>query len=92
MHIIGTSCQQINWQPHHACMMWRVAKFQVATKTRAINGPCPHWTTKLENLKKESVRYNINIMVVSEVKWKEAGKITTGKHTFVYSGGEVHER
>ena len=47
---------------------------------------------KLENLKKETVRCNINIMGVSEVRWKGAGKITTDKHTFVYSGGEVHER
>ena len=47
---------------------------------------------KLENLRKETVRYNINIMGVSKVRWKGAGNITTDKHTFVYSGGEVHER
>ena len=38
------------------------------------------------------MRYNINIMGVREVRWKRAGKIATDKHTFVYSGGEVHER
>ena len=47
---------------------------------------------KLGNLKKETVRCNVNIMGVSEVRRKGAGKITTDKHTFVYTGGEVLER
>ena len=47
---------------------------------------------KLENLKKEAMRYNIAILGVSETRWKGTGKIITGNHTFIYSGGEVHER
>jgi len=47
---------------------------------------------KLENLKQEAMRYNTNILGVSEIRWKGAGKIITDKHTFVYSRGEIHER
>eukprot|EP00795_Rhopilema_esculentum_P002605 gene2605-804_t len=32
------------------------------------------------------------MMGISERRWKGAGKITTDKHTFVYSGGDVHEK
>ena len=34
----------------------------------------------------------INILGLSEVRWKGAGETTTGKSKFYYSGGEDHER
>ena len=34
----------------------------------------------------------INILGLSEVRWKGAGETTTGKSKFYYSGGEEHER
>ena len=40
---------------------------------------------KLENLKREAMRYNIAILGVSEIRWKGPGKIITGNHTFIYS-------
>ena len=37
-------------------------------------------------------RLKINILGLSEVRWKGAGETTTGKSKFYYSGGEEHER
>ena len=38
------------------------------------------------------MRCNIAILRVSETRWKGTGKIRSGNHTFIYSGGEVHKR
>ena len=46
---------------------------------------------KLDNIKQEMERLKINILGLSEVRWKGAGE-TTGKSKFYYSGGEDHER
>ena len=37
-------------------------------------------------------RSKINILGLSEFRWKGAGETTTGKSKFYYSGGEEHER
>ena len=37
-------------------------------------------------------RLKINILGLSEVRWKGAGETTSGKSKFYYSGGEEHER
>ena len=47
---------------------------------------------KLDNIKQEMERLKINILGLSEVRWKGAGETTTGKSKFYYSGGEDHER
>ena len=47
---------------------------------------------KLDNIKQEMERLKINILGLSEVRWKGAGETTTGESKFYYSGGEDHER
>ena len=44
---------------------------------------------KLDNIKQEMERLKINILGLSEVRWKGAGETTTWKSKFYYSGGEV---
>ncbi len=47
---------------------------------------------KLENIKKEMERLKLNVLVLSEVRWKGAGSFSTDKYTIFYSGGDQHER
>ncbi|GFN77569.1 craniofacial development protein 2-like [Plakobranchus ocellatus] len=47
---------------------------------------------KLENIKQEMERMKLNILGLSEVRWKEAGKITSGGHEIIYSGGTESEK
>ncbi|GFO35656.1 craniofacial development protein 2-like [Plakobranchus ocellatus] len=47
---------------------------------------------KLENIKKEMERMKLNILGLSEVRWKGAGKITSGGHEIIYSGGTESEK
>ena len=49
-----------------------------------------HQIGKLENLKKEAKRMNLDIVGVSEARWTGSGKLTTGDWVFYYSGGEKH--
>ena len=35
---------------------------------------------------------NLNILGLSKVRWKGAGCFQTGNHTFLYSGGDKHEK
>ena len=37
-------------------------------------------------------RLRINILRIYEVKWTGAGKISSGKYTVIYSGGQKHEK
>ncbi|GFO05913.1 craniofacial development protein 2 [Plakobranchus ocellatus] len=46
---------------------------------------------KLENIKQEMERMKLNILGLSEVRWKGAGKITSGGHEIIYSGGTESE-
>ena len=46
---------------------------------------------KLENIKKEMARLKLNILGLSEMRWKGAGTITSGTNKLVYSGGAEHE-
>ncbi|GFO43632.1 LOW QUALITY PROTEIN: craniofacial development protein 2-like [Plakobranchus ocellatus] len=46
---------------------------------------------KLENIKQEMKRMKLNILGLSEVRWKRAGKITSGGHEIIYSGGTESE-
>ena len=46
---------------------------------------------KGENFKQE-MRMKINILALSVVRWKGAGKITSDEFIIVYSGGDSHQR
>ncbi|XP_008484663.1 craniofacial development protein 2-like, partial [Diaphorina citri] len=47
---------------------------------------------KLENLKQEMKRYNMDILGLSEVRWEGEGEITSGEYKMVYKGGEKKEK
>lgn len=47
---------------------------------------------KLENVKREAERNQINILGLSEIRWTGTGKFSTDNYTVVYSGGDRHER
>ncbi|GFN97051.1 craniofacial development protein 2-like [Plakobranchus ocellatus] len=47
---------------------------------------------KLENIKQEMERMKLNILGLSEVRWKGAGKITSGGHEIIYSGGTESDK
>ncbi|GFR73217.1 craniofacial development protein 2-like [Elysia marginata] len=47
---------------------------------------------KLDNIKREMGRLKINIMGISEVRWKGAGVINSDSHKLIYSGGNDHDR
>ena len=47
---------------------------------------------KLENAKKEMERLKLNVLGLSEVRWKGAGSFITDNFTIIYSGGDQHER
>ena len=46
---------------------------------------------KLDKIKKEMERLNISIFGLSEVRWEGAGRIKSGKHNIIYSGGDKRE-
>ena len=47
---------------------------------------------KLENIKLEMKRINVNILGLSETRWKNAGILTLDNCKFIHSGGQKHER
>ena len=47
---------------------------------------------KLENVKQEMRRNRIDILGLSEVRWKDGGDLETGEFRFIYSGGKEHQR
>jgi len=47
---------------------------------------------KLDNIKREMTRMEINIMGLCEVRWTGAGVITSDHCKIIYSGGDKHER
>ena len=46
---------------------------------------------KIENLEKEAKELNIDIIGISETRYKEEGTIRLDGYTFVYSGGNEHQ-
>ena len=47
---------------------------------------------KLENVKQEMIRLNVNILGICETRWKSNGDIKSDEHRMIYSGGDKHER
>jgi len=47
---------------------------------------------KLENIKKEMQRLQLNVLGLCEVRWTGAGSFRTDNFTLFYSGGDQHER
>ena len=47
---------------------------------------------KLDNIKQEMERLKINILGISEVRWKDAGLVDSDQHKLIYSGGSNHEK
>ena len=46
---------------------------------------------KLENLKREMLKMKLNILGVSEVRWKGKGDFISDGMRVIYSGGEEHQ-
>ena len=49
-------------------------------------------TGKFDNLVKEAMRLNLNILGVSETRWSGIGRCKRECYEFIYSGGEKHEK
>ena len=47
---------------------------------------------KVENVKQEMKRMEINILGLSEMRWNGAGCVTSGGYKILYSGGKHHFR
>ena len=47
---------------------------------------------KLDNVKREMERLNINILCIGKVRWTGAGMITSGNQKVIFSGGKEHEK
>ena len=47
---------------------------------------------KLEVVKQEMVRVNINILAISELKWMQTGKFNSDDHYIYYCGQESLRR
>ena len=47
---------------------------------------------KLENVKQEMRRLNINILGISETRWSKSGHFMIDGFKIIYSGGDKHER
>ena len=46
---------------------------------------------KLENVKMEMDRLKMNVLGISEMRWPGSGKLCSGEHVVVFSGGLKHE-
>jgi len=47
---------------------------------------------KLENVKREMKKNKLNILGLTEVRWKESGDIVSDKYRVIYSGGQQSQR
>ena len=47
---------------------------------------------KLENVKQEMMRLNINILGINETRWTANGDFMIDGYKMIYAGGEKHER
>ena len=47
---------------------------------------------KLENVKQEMMRLNVNILGLNETRWLNNGEFVIDEYRLIYAGGEKHER
>ena len=47
---------------------------------------------KLENIKQEMKRNKIDVLGLSEVRWKEGGDLTSDEYRIIYTGGGQKQR
>ena len=47
---------------------------------------------KLEVVKQDMARVNVNILGISELEWTRMGKLNSGDHYIYYCGEESHRR
>ena len=45
-----------------------------------------HQAGKLQNVKEEAIRLNLDILGLAEVRWLGSGKLVSEDHTLIYSG------
>ena len=66
----------------------KINKFRVGTwNVRTLNE-----LGKLKTILREMESTKMNILGISEMRWKGSGKIIVDKHTIIYSGGDTHEK
>ena len=83
----GVHDKQVTLDRHHATA-YRKSNMRIGTwNVRTL-----HQLGKLENVEQEMDRLKVNILGLCETRWEGAGRIQTEDHTFVYSGGDKHER
>jgi exonuclease III len=78
----SVSRQQDTFDRHQATVCKLRKRVKLATwnvRTLAQGG-------KLENLKQEASRLNLDILGISEMRWKNSGQINSGEFTVIYSG------
>ncbi|XP_047471466.1 craniofacial development protein 2-like [Penaeus chinensis] len=63
--------------------MLKIGMWNVRTLARSGN---------LENVKREMERYKVNILDMTEVRWKEKGDMMSGDFLMIYSGGQERQR
>ena len=51
-----------------------------------------HQSGKLENLILEAEALNVDILGITETRWKDAGYTRKENFSFIHSGGDYHER
>ena len=47
---------------------------------------------KLETIKGEMQRYNMNLLALTEVRWLDSGDFMSDEFRVIYSGGKVRQR
>ncbi len=76
------STQQGTFDRHQAT----VCNIREDMKIATWNVRTMHQAGKLENIKLEARRMNIDIMGLAEVRWLNSGKVITDDYTLIYSG------
>ena len=90
---MDTSCRRMDTTQKQAInrsvrRLGKVEQIRVATwNVRTMNSP-----GKLENIKQEMRRNRIDVLGVSEVRWRDGGELLSDEFRMVYSGGTEKER
>ena len=69
-------------------ILTKINKFRVGTwNVRTLSE-----LRKLNNVLREMENMKMNLLGISEMRWKGSGKIIADNHTIIYSGGDTHEK